>query len=76
MRSHPNIINPGELMDKLRLPDTRRVFASIYNNVLLTTDVTPIKSILVCSADAGEGASTVLWDWPWPRQSSRPGPFC
>ena len=46
-------------MDKLRLPDARRVFASIYNNVLLTTDVTPIKSILVCSADAGEGATTV-----------------
>lgn len=59
MRSHPDIINPGELMDKLRLPDTRRVFASIYNNVLLTTDVTPLKSILVCSADEGEGATTV-----------------
>ena len=59
MRSHPDIINPGEQMDKLRLPDTRRVFASIYNNVLLTTDVTPIRSILVCSADEGEGATTV-----------------
>lgn len=59
MRSHPDIINPGELMDKLRLPETRRVFASIYNNVLLTTDVTPLRSILVCAADAGEGATTV-----------------
>jgi len=46
-------------MDKLRLPETRRVFASIYNNVLLTTDVTPLKSILVCAADEGEGATTV-----------------
>lgn len=59
VRSHPDIINPGELMDKLRLPETRRVFASIYNNVLLTTEVTPLKSILVCSAEAGEGATTV-----------------
>lgn len=59
MRTHPDIINPGELMDKLRLPETRRVFASIYNNVLLTTDVTPLRSILVCAADAGEGATTV-----------------
>ena len=46
-------------MDKLRLPDTRRVFASIYNNVLLTNDVTPIKNLLVCAADVGEGATTV-----------------
>lgn len=59
MRSHPDIVHPGELMEKLRLPDTRRVFANIYNNVLLTTDVTPLKSILVCAADAGEGATTV-----------------
>lgn len=46
-------------MDNVRLPEARRVFASIYNNVLLTNDVTPIKSILICSADAGEGATTV-----------------
>jgi capsular exopolysaccharide synthesis family protein len=59
VRSHPDIINPGELMDKLRRPEARRVFASIYNNVLLATDVTPIKSILVCAADVGEGATTV-----------------
>ena len=52
-------MNPKELMDKLRLPDTRRVFTSMYNNVLLTTDVAPIKSILVCVADEGEGATTV-----------------
>ncbi|MBU4231471.1 MAG: hypothetical protein KKD99_01105 [Proteobacteria bacterium] len=46
-------------MDKLRLPDTRRVFASICPNVLLPRDVTCIKSILVCSAEAREGATTV-----------------
>ena len=56
---HPDSINPGELMDKLRLPGSRRVFASMYNNVLLTTDVAPIKNILVCAADEGEGATTV-----------------
>lgn len=52
-------MNPGQLSDKLRLSDTRRVFTSIYNNVLLTTDVAPIKSILVCAVDEGEGATTV-----------------
>ena len=31
----------------------------MYNNVLLTTDVAPIKSIPVYVADEGEGATTV-----------------
>ena len=45
--------------DKLRISDTRRVVASICHNVLLTSDVTSIKSILVCSAKAGDGPITV-----------------
>ncbi len=59
VRSGPDIINHAKLMEKYRLPETRQVFASIYNNVLLTSDVTPIKSILVCAAEAEEGATTV-----------------
>jgi Mrp family chromosome partitioning ATPase len=46
-------------MDKLHFPDTRRVFASFCPNVLLPRDVTSIKCFLVCSADAGEGATAV-----------------
>jgi len=59
VRSQPEIINHAKLREKLRLPDTRQVFARLYNNILLTTAVTPLKSILVCAAEAGEGATTV-----------------
>ncbi|MDO9531716.1 MAG: hypothetical protein Q7O12_06245 [Deltaproteobacteria bacterium] len=59
MRSQRGIINHWKLIDNYRISDTRRVVASICPNVLLTRDVTCIKSILVCSAKAGDGAITV-----------------
>ena len=62
-------------MDKLRLPDTRRVFASIHPNVLLTTEVTPIKRLLVCSADEGEGAITVAVWLPLAAAEQQTEPF-
>ena len=61
-------------MEKLCLPDTREVFAGIYHNVLLTADVTPIKSILVCSAEAGEGATTVAMGLALAAASQQTGP--
>jgi Mrp family chromosome partitioning ATPase len=40
-------------------PESRQVFLGIYDNILLTSGVTRQKSFLVCSANRGEGASTV-----------------
>jgi Mrp family chromosome partitioning ATPase len=44
---------------KLYSPDAQQIFANIYDNLLLTAGETGIKSVLVCAADPGEGATTV-----------------
>jgi capsular exopolysaccharide synthesis family protein len=40
-------------------PESRQVFMGIYDNILLTSSGTRQKSLLICSASRGEGASTV-----------------
>ena len=40
-------------------PESRQVFMGIYDNILLTSSGTRQKSLLICSANRGEGASTV-----------------
>ena len=40
-------------------PEARQVFMGIYDNILLTSGGTRKKSYLICSANRGEGASTV-----------------
>ena len=40
-------------------PESRQVFMGIYDNILLTSGGTRQKSFLICSANRGEGASTV-----------------
>jgi capsular exopolysaccharide synthesis family protein len=43
----------------LSAPEARQVFMGIYDNILLTSSGTQRKSYLVCSANRGEGTSTV-----------------
>jgi capsular exopolysaccharide synthesis family protein len=43
----------------LSSPEARQVFMGIYDNILLTANGTRQRSILICSANRGEGASTV-----------------
>ena len=40
-------------------PESRQVFMGIYDNILLTSGGTRQKSLLICSANRGEGSSTV-----------------
>ena len=40
-------------------PESRQVFMKIYDNILLTSGGARQKSFLICSANRGEGASTV-----------------
>lgn len=40
-------------------PEARQVFMGVYDNILLTSSGTRQKSFLICSANRGEGASTV-----------------
>lgn len=40
-------------------PESRQVFMGIYNNFLLTAGDTRPKGLLICSANRGEGATTV-----------------
>jgi capsular exopolysaccharide synthesis family protein len=40
-------------------PESRQVFMKIYDNILLTSGGDRQKSLLICSANQGEGASTV-----------------
>ena len=40
-------------------PESRQVFVKIYDNILLTAGGARQKSLLICSANQGEGASTV-----------------
>ena len=45
--------------EKLYSPRAQRIFANIYDNLMLFPGEAPVKSVLICSADQGEGASTV-----------------
>jgi capsular exopolysaccharide synthesis family protein len=40
-------------------PESRQVFMGIYDNILLTSGGARQKSLLICSANRGEGSSTV-----------------
>ena len=44
---------------KLYSPEAQQIFATVYDNLLLSSRAEPIKSVLVCAADPGEGATTV-----------------
>lgn len=44
---------------KLHSPEAQRTFANVYNNLMLGSGETPVKSVLVCAADPGEGSTTV-----------------
>lgn len=45
--------------EKLYSPQAQRIFANFYDNLMLLPGEAPIKSVLICSADRGEGSTTV-----------------
>jgi len=44
---------------KLYSPEVQQIFANIYDNLMLSPGEAPIRSVLICSADPGEGSTTV-----------------
>ena len=52
-------LNHRPLLERLSAPESRQVFMRIYNNFLLTEGDTRQKSLLICAASPGEGATTV-----------------
>jgi capsular exopolysaccharide synthesis family protein len=44
---------------KLYSPEVQQIFANLFDNLMLSPGEAPIKSVLICSADPGEGATTV-----------------
>jgi Mrp family chromosome partitioning ATPase len=46
-------------MGKLYSPEAQQIFANVYDNLMLASREVSIKSVLVCAADPGEGATTV-----------------
>jgi Mrp family chromosome partitioning ATPase len=44
---------------KLYSSAAQQIFANFYDNLMLSPGEAPVKSVLVCSADPGEGATTV-----------------
>lgn len=46
-------------MSKLYSPEAQQIFANVYDNLMLASKEISIKSVLVCAADPGEGATTV-----------------
>jgi Mrp family chromosome partitioning ATPase len=45
--------------DKLYSPEAQQIFANFYDNLMLSPGEAPIKNVLICSADPGEGSTTV-----------------
>jgi len=56
---HSPALSKPVTLQRLYGPEARQVFMGIYNNFLLTAGDAPEKSLLVCSANLGEGATTV-----------------
>ncbi|MHB8068425.1 MAG: CpsD/CapB family tyrosine-protein kinase [Desulfobaccales bacterium] len=46
-------------IDKLYSPQAQGIFANLYDNLMLVPGEAPVKSVLICSADPGEGSTTV-----------------
>lgn len=44
---------------KLYTPAAQQIFANVYDNLMLASKEIAIRSVLVCAADPGEGATTV-----------------
>jgi len=44
---------------KLYAPEVQQIFANLFDNLMLSPGKEPIKSVLICSADPGEGSTTV-----------------
>lgn len=44
---------------KLYSPQAQRIFANFYDDLMLFPGEVPVKSVLICSADRGEGSTTV-----------------
>jgi len=44
---------------KLYSPEARQIFANVYDNLMLSPGEAPVKSVLISSADPGEGSTTV-----------------
>jgi capsular exopolysaccharide synthesis family protein len=53
------VLSNRQTLQILTRPESRQVFMGIYDNILLTSSGTRQKSLLICSANRGEGASTV-----------------
>jgi succinoglycan biosynthesis transport protein ExoP len=52
-------VSERQTLQILSSPEARQVFMGIYDNILLTSNVARQKSVLICSANRGEGTSTV-----------------
>lgn len=52
-------VQPGGALRKLLAAEARRVFSGIYSNLLASGGATRPRTVLVCSASDGEGATTV-----------------
>lgn len=55
---HPPALNNHLTLERLSEPESRHVFMGVYNNFLLTAGDTRQKSLLICAANRGEGATT------------------
>ncbi len=54
-------MNDSDTFDtgKLYSPEAQQIFANFYDNLMLSPGEAPVKSVLICAADLGEGATTV-----------------
>lgn len=61
-------------LHKVLTPKGRRVFAGIYENLLATSGHGRLKSVLVCSATTGEGATSIATGLAIAAAEKRKGP--
>jgi len=52
-------LSKRQTLQILSVPESLQVFMGIYDNILLTSSGTQQRSLLICAASRGEGASTV-----------------
>jgi Mrp family chromosome partitioning ATPase len=61
--------------DKLYSPEAQQIFANFYDNLMLSPGEAPIKSVLICSADPGEGSTTVALGLALAAAAKQNGPI-
>jgi len=73
-QSFPSARETGTILDKLLTFESRRIFSGIYDQLFTLVGPEPCRIVLVCSANSGEGTTSVAAGLAIAAAAKCPGP--